>query len=413
MANLSGYDSEAVGFDSVSSKKRPETSCSTQTTDFDECGVSSQTTPSKDCGTMATPEELNAQDDILREYPPPGLNDFLRRVVPAMIDQLDENDKEIYGSSDSEEEESVVAKLFQEIRVKDCDGAGDQATSVLDLSWSSAGNSLAVSTGKTQHENWCAHDGLIRIYTAKRTQGNKLAHVMDVTEKNCVSVIKYHPNIAAILAFGTTAGEVVMCDLREGNSLVQLTSPSGCHGSKRVTALSWAETPLANTYLTMQINHTGKRRGASDQILISSGSDGTVNIWQVNISLKIFEIVVSYEINGSRELPAPDITSFDFIKTCPLRPSEERVPDDVFVVGANNGSLFLCKIKSPQQLGRPDPVLEVLEGHRTCVLNVAFSYQKPGIFISASIDSELRVYDINQACPLKVFVILTLVTSFL
>lgn len=412
MSNLSGYDSEAVGFDSVSAKKRAETSCSTQTTDFDEGGVSSQTNLSKDCGTMATPEEMNAQDDILKEYVPPGLNEFLRRVVPAMIDQLDDKEKEVYGhmyrhmdeSSDSEDEEIIIAKLFQEIRVTDCNGAGDQATSVLDLSWSSAGNSLAVSTGKMQHENWCTHDGLIRIYTVKRTAGDKLIHLIDVTEKNCISVLKYHPSITAILAYGTTTGEVVMYNLGDSGSLeeLQLTSPSGCHGSKRVSALQWADKPLANTFLTMQINNTGKRRGASDQILFSAGSDGTINVWQVNANSKIFESVVSYQVNGSRKLAAPDITCFDFIKSCPLRPSDERVPDNIFVVGTKSGTLFLCKIKSPQQLHQPDPVYEVLEGHRTCVLNVAFSFQKPGIFISASIDSELRVYDISQACPLKV-----------
>ncbi|KOB78596.1 putative WD repeat domain 34 [Operophtera brumata] len=404
MSNLSSYDSEAVGFDSVSSKKRAGTSCSTQTSGFNESGVSSQTNLSKSCGTMATPEELNAQDDILKEYPPPGLTEFLRRVVPAMIEQLDEDDKEVYGSSDSEEEETITAKLFQEIRVADCNGAGDQATSVLALSWSSAGNSLAVSTGKLQHENWCTHDGLIRIYTVKRTAGDKLVHLMDVTEKNCVSAVKYHPSLSTILAYGTTSGEVVMCNLGESGNLeeMQLASPSGCHGSKRVSALQWADSPLANTYLTMQINNTGKRRGASDQILFSSGSDGTLNVWQVNAYLKIFEIVVSYVVNGSRKVAAPDITCFDFIKCCPLRPSDERVPGDIFVVGTKSGTLFVCKIKPPQQLERPDPVYEVLEGHRTCVLNVAFSFQKPGIFISASIDSELRVYDISQACPLKV-----------
>lgn len=413
MSNLSGYDAEAVGFESVSQTKRSESSCSTQTTEFAEGGVGSQTNFTRDCGSMATPEDLNAQDDVLKEYPPPGLNAFLRRVVPGMLEQLDQNETEVScNSSDSDEEESVAARLVQEINTnRDAAGLGGgdhQTDCILSASWSSAGNSLAVSVGQSQHERWCEHEGLIRVYTIKRTAGDKLVHSIDITEKNCVTVVKYHPSVAAMLAYATTTGEVVLCSLRDSgnfNEGMQLTSPSGCHGSRPVTALHWADAPLANQFLTMQIQSTGKRRGASDQILISSGSDGTMNVWQVNSNLKIFENVVCYAINGSRKLDAPDISCFDFIKSCPLRPFDEKVADDIFVVGTRAGSVYVCKVKTAQPLvdcKMEDPAYDVFDGHSTCVLDIAFSYQRPGIFASVSIDSELRVYDVNQGSPLKV-----------
>ncbi|KAI8427212.1 hypothetical protein MSG28_014810 [Choristoneura fumiferana] len=413
MSKLSAYDSEAVGFDSVKSSKRPEKTCSTQTTEFGETGTGSQANMSADIGCTASPEELNAQEDILREYPPPGLNEFLRKVVPTMMEQLDERDKELsFNSSDSEEEEIITAKLFQEIQVNTDTpsfGSGDHQTStVLDLSFSSAGNSLAVSIGKAQHEQWCQHDGLIRIYTAKRSADDKFVHSLDITQKNCVTVVRYHPNVAALFAYGTTSGEVVLCSLRTLSSSVeenlQLTSPSGCHGSKRVSFLMWADSALTNTYLTMQILNTGKRRGASDQVLMSSGSDGTINVWQVNTNLNIFEGIVCYNVNGSSKMAAPDISCFDFIKTYPLRSWDEKTPDDIFVVGTKCGKLFLCKIKPQEQLEKVmvDPVFEVLEGHKTCVLSVVFSYQKPGVFASVSMDSELRLYHVNQLGPLKI-----------
>ncbi|XP_026749691.2 cytoplasmic dynein 2 intermediate chain 2-like [Galleria mellonella] len=412
MSNLSGYDSEVVGFESVTRNKSSESDNGTQTSEFAEVGASSQTNLSVDSGCNVTPEDLNATESVLRQYPPPGLNEFLRRVVPAMMDQLNQNDKEIIdNSSDSDDEELVSAKLFQEIEVKTEHrlGSGDhQSPCVLSLSWSSAGNSLAVSIGYTHHENWCEHDGLIRIFTVKRTAGDKLVQALDITEKNCVSVVQYHPSVAALLAYATTSGEVVICNLR--NSLdyhegAQLTSPSGCHGSKRVSALLWADQSLANIFLTMQIKNTGKRRGAADQILFSSGSDGTINVWQVNSSSKVFENVVSYAVNGSRKLATPDITCFDFIKSYPLRPSDDKVADDVFVVGTKSGALYLCRAKSCRQIAGSnvlDPVYEVLEGHSTCILEVAFSLQRPGVFASVSIGSELKVYDMNQAAPLKV-----------
>ncbi|XP_049883352.1 cytoplasmic dynein 2 intermediate chain 2-like [Pectinophora gossypiella] len=407
MSNLSGFDSEAIGFDSISQNKRSETDCSTQTY-FTESGTASQTNVAKDCGSMVTPEELNAEDDILKEYPPPGLNEFLRKVVPSMLEQLDNSDKDyLYQSSDSEDDDILTAKVFQEIDLK-VDmrlGAGDSQPSVLGVTWSSAGNSLAVSIGESQHENWCQHDGLIRVYTVKRAEQDKLVHTMDITEKNCVTALRYHPSVSALLAYGSASGEVVLCNLRTAEDGMQLSSPAGCHGSKRVSALLWADPPLANMYLTAQITKTGKRRGASDQILISSGSDGTVNVWQVNANLKIFENVISYNINGSRKMGAPDISCFDYIKTYPLRPSDQKVSDDVFVVGTKTGHLYLCKTKTDQLsefIDDLDPVYEVLEGHSTCVMDLAFSFQKPGVFASISMDSELRVYDINQAGPLKV-----------
>lgn len=283
MSGLSGFDSEPIGFESVTQKKRSEISSSTQT-NFLESGTGCQTNLSKDCGCMATPEDLNAEDDILKEYPPPGLNEFLRKVVPSMLEQLDQNEKEfLYNSSDSEEDETIVAKLFQQLQINNnMKESGDYQSTILGVTWSSSGNSLAVSIGESQHENWCEHDGLIRIYTVKRAEHDKLVHTIDISEKNCISVLKYHPSVSALLAYGTTSGEVVLCNLRNTvHEGTQLSSPSGCHGSRRVSNLLWADASLANLFLTMQINKTGKRRGASDQILVSSGCDGTINVWQV------------------------------------------------------------------------------------------------------------------------------------
>ncbi|XP_068626095.1 dynein axonemal intermediate chain 1-like [Battus philenor] len=403
MSALSGYDSEAVGFESIAPERKPGSETSTQTCEFGESGVGSQTVLSKDIGCTADPEDL--EDDIFKEYPPPGLNDFLRKVVPTMMEQLDQNDKEmLYNSSDSEDEEAIIAKVSQELKLEGHGlGAGDHRSSILSCTWSSAGNSLAISIGETQHETWCQNPGLIKVYTLKRSEGDKLVHTLDISEKNCVTVLKFHPAVAALLAYGTVTGEVVLYSLMTNRPCHDegLTSPSGCHGSRRVSALLWADAHLANTFLTMQINSKGKRRGASDQILVSAGSDGTLNVWQVNANLKIFENVICYTLNANRK-PAPDITCFDFIKRYCLRSFDEKVAEDIFVVGTKSGKLFLCKIRGCEE-GVLDPVHEELEGHSTCVLDVAFCFQKPGVFVSVSMDSELRLYNVAQTCPLKVF----------
>ncbi|OWR43585.1 WD repeat-containing protein 34 [Danaus plexippus plexippus] len=399
MSCLSSFDSEAVGFDSASDDKKPMRTNSSQTTEFSEGGMGSQTHMSKDIGCLAQPEDIKPTE--AQEYPPPGLNEFLRRVVPAMMDQLDQNNTEfLNNSSDSDEEEVIGARLFQEMQLRDGIGAGDHETSILGVTWSSAGNSLAVSIGQLHHETFCQTSGIIKVFTLKRSE-DKFVHSLDISENNCVTVLKYHPNVAALLAYGTTSGEVVLCNLRNGSldEGTQLTSPAGCHGSRRVSGLQWADAPLANIYLLMQIHNKGKRRGAADQVLFSSGCDGTLNAWQVNSHSKVFENIICYNINGSKKVPVPDITCFDFFKSYPLRSAEEKSYNDVFVVGARSGQLFLCKV-TPQT--DSDPVYEVLQPHGTCVLDVSFSFQRPGIFVSISTDSEVRVYDINQNSPLRI-----------
>ncbi|XP_034838194.1 cytoplasmic dynein 2 intermediate chain 2-like [Maniola hyperantus] len=403
MSNLTGFDSEAVGFDCVTQDSRQSVNSCSQTTEFSASGAGSQTSTSKDIGCMVHPDDLSVGEDVLKEYPPPGLNEFLRRVVPGVMQQLQHNDRELLdNSSDSDEEEVLTAKLLQEIQVKP-DGSGDHQASVLGVTWSSSGNSVAVSVGQAQHDAWCHHTGVIRVYTHKRSE-DRFVHTIDITEKNCVTVLQYHPSVAALLAYGTTSGEVVLCNLRNGalDEGTQLASPGGCHGARRVSALRWADAPLADAFLTMQISSQSKRRGASDQVLISAGADGSLVAWQANASSQVFESIVSYAVDGTRGSP-PDITCFDFIKSCPLRPLAEKTPDDVFVVGSKTGKLLLCKIRPPHSLSEVlDPVYDVLEGHDTCVLDVAFNSQRPGVFVSVSMDSELRVYDIAQGTPLKV-----------
>lgn len=112
MSNLSGYDSEPVGFDSVPPIRKPSTATATQTTEFGERGAESQTSASKDVGCTASAEPIEALDC------PVGLNEFLRKVVPGVLEQLDQNDREMAYSSDSEDGEVTRAVLLHELKVR-------------------------------------------------------------------------------------------------------------------------------------------------------------------------------------------------------------------------------------------------------------------------------------------------------
>ncbi|CAH2062521.1 unnamed protein product, partial [Iphiclides podalirius] len=384
MSNLSGYDGDAVGFDSVPPESKPSAASSTQTSEFGERGAASQTAAAKDVGCTASAEDF--QDIAPEPGYPQGLNEFLRRVVPGVLEQLAHHDQGAF-SSDSEEEVSR-AVLLHELGVGRDSGCGDHHAAALGVSWSCAGG-LAVAVGAGQHESWCERPGLVRLYSLRRRGGPQAT---DVEERECVTAIRYHPTVATLLAYGTASGELVA---RQGSGEA-LTAPAG--GSARVSALRWADAHLANVYLTMLVRARGVRRCASDQVLFSASSDGALTVWRVNIDLRTFEKLVRYELDASLKA-RPDITCFDIPRSHPLRSVGDRAPD-VFVVGAKCGGLLLCGVGD--QLEDVDPLVERLEGHSTCVLDVAFG-PRPGLFVSLSIDSELRVHRAGRPGALRIF----------
>lgn len=417
MSFLSGYDSEALGFDSISLDNGSEVDTSTQTSNFSETGTASQTCISMSCGsnTDITNESYEASAELAEAgkalYDSGNLNDFLKRVVPSMLEQLEQRDSEkLYNSSDSDDDEdTITAKLYQEINIKEDltnSGTGDQVTlSVLAISWSSAGNSFAVSLGRRHHETWCEHSGIIKVFTIKRSENDQFCHSFDITEQNCITVVKYHPSTASLLAYGTTSGDLVICILQNINSANldrELVLTSIGHDSHRVTAMQWADTYLANTFLTMLVVATKKRRNVSDHVLITSGSDGYIHVWQVNPGIKVFQNIFSYKVTGPNK-EAEEITAFQFVKSYPLKPLEERETEDIFVVGCSSGQIYVCNLKNHLASGDAvDSIVNNLKGHKTCVLDLAFNYQTPGVFASISMDSELRVYDIKKLSLIKV-----------
>lgn len=404
MSQLSGYDSEAVGFDSITKDKQLDVDGSTQTSEFFEAGTGTQTMASKSCGTNVKAADLE-QSGSQTEYPPPGLNDFLKRVVPSMLEQLDLNEREIVSdSSDSDCEEIITAKLFQKIDLfEESKGSGDSSPdSILSLSWSSPGSSIAVSIGRTYHDEWCQHDGKIKIFSTKRNDTNKLIHFHELLENSCISMVLYHPSVSALLAYGTLSGVVGICNLRSVNyeGCILLKSPFNCHGSKMITSLRWADTALSNSLLALKL--TGKRHGSTDQVLFSAGSDGTINVWQVNANLNVFELIICYKLNGINKLPAEDITCFDFLKDYS---DSSSVDNDIFVVGTKSGKIMACKTKTYQKIldmEAVDPVYQEFEGVTTCILNIVSIVERGGFFVSLSTDGELKIYNVTQKSPIKV-----------
>ncbi|GBP27174.1 WD repeat-containing protein 34 [Eumeta japonica] len=415
----SGYDSEAVGFESISQSSKSEVDNSTQTSEFAESGVGTQTNLSEDRGASARPEDVEDEEECTskKNYSPRRLDEFLRRVVPAMMEQLEAGDGgALYDSSDSEDGEVfLAAKLLQEIEPDDSGrsshwkSAGDiKPAEVLGVTWSSAGNSIAVSLGRGHHDEWCQHEGLIRVYTIKKADAEMFYHLLDISEKSCVTVLKYHPSLAALLAYGTISGEIVIVNVRDYSSGTRsspvLGSPQGFHDGKRVTSLRWSDSALANSFLAMNINLNGRRRAVADQVLVSAGCDGTLNVWQVNVEHQVFQNVISYWLNGSKKLPRHDITCFDFIRVSPLRSAQEKISDDYFVVGTSSGDLVVCRFKEYEKIADSsavDPVQEVLRNVSTCILDVAFSSQESHLFAMVSTDFDWIIYDVQQLAPVR------------
>ncbi|XP_041968443.1 uncharacterized protein LOC121725507 [Aricia agestis] len=387
MFSLSGYDGEAVGFDSVSTTANPRATSSAQTTEYEQRDAAAQTGRARDVGCTARPAD---DAGAAVEPEPPGLADFLHRVAPLVLQQLDRGDADFLDpSSDSDEEETPTARLLQEIPGPERAGAGDDARAVLSLSWSGGGTSLAASRGHLVHDAWCRGPGGVKVFAPGRGAA-ALAPQLEIPERSCVTALRYHPAGAALLAYGTAAGDVVVCELGEGGAR-PLPTPPPRHAARRVAALHWADAAVANSLLLMHVKNKAIRRGAADQVLVSGGAAGTVNAWRVNAARDVFELITGYRAGSARGRDAPDITCLDFARAAPGGEGA------LFVAGTSTGRLLVCHAVEEE-----DPARSELAGPAACVLDVAFAPHRPAIFVALSMDSELRVYDVNRESPLKV-----------
>ena len=260
------------------------------------------------------------------------------------------------------------------------------------LSWNSTSSVLLVGYSFKHHENWCFHQSFICSWRIYKNFNNKPLKPNNIFElDNCISFIQSHPNQPSIFAVGTFNGKLSIWDTRNENEM-QLIHVIAHRSS--ITGLHWTQLD----------------ENKSDYI-VSSGLDGKILLWEIQnykslVHKKSFVILTddlprSLSIKGNKSNSEVGIFSMSFNTEYP----------SIFVVGCYGGALFQCSLTNEKTLDTfsndenasfTSPIVRSFAPHRGHVKIVQFCQTLRNIFLSCSLDCELRVYSLLNSKPLMV-----------
>jgi len=318
---------------------------------------------------------------------------FIKRVEPVMMDNLRENNntKAFTGLEGMLAAHSATATNTHSLNHAALQGE----YSALSISWNPVGSVIGIAYGKHDHENWCTHKGMFCTWNLDRGKINPNKADLAVDVSSCLMTVEFHPVLPNLCAGGAFDGQVIVWDLSRTDDIEVCISKhieDGHH--EPVSRLQWV--------------HEGK-----NSKLISLGMDGKVLVWEVRLSkLQNPEMVLvqGFVLSG-RAIPrghpaAPTNRNTDIGGTCM---SFSREDSSVFVVGTESGGVMKCSTLSkeiPMDRGVKvqfhSPVTLVYNPHSGPVYQTHFSPFHRNLFLTASTDCTMRLYNALQPKPFQV-----------
>jgi dynein intermediate chain 1 len=210
------------------------------------------------------------------------------------------------------------------------------------------------------------------------------------TTETGVMCLDFHPKHSSLLAVGLYDGTVMIFDVRQKQNkpLILSTVKTGKH-SDVVWQVSWQQEAITQALSFFSVS-----------------SDGRVTNWTLSknelqctdvMLLKIEAPLSSGEDhqNGDAAKQSNDDylvglaggTCFDFNKKS----------DHLFIVGTEEGKIHACSKAYNSQY------LQTYEGHNMSVYAVKWNYFHPNVFLSASADWTVKLWDQNYKTPLCTF----------
>lgn len=158
---------------------------------------------------------------------------------------------------------------------------------------------------------------------------------------------------------------------------------------------------------------TGAKRNES--VLVSLGTDGRIFLWVLNLlDLNDFTPSKAFSVSTQdlgRSLPAHSEKSNLRSEVGITAASFSFEHENLFVIGCCGGALLLCSLQPAQEvapslqsaneqdLNFATPVQMAYIAHRSTVCCVDFSATGRNLFLSASVDGEMRVYNALDSKP--------------
>lgn len=378
---------DTVSFNSQLSTAKSEQFANIQTTEivYDEGETQAVETRTVETQTVYE-EKQKPQVDYDK------LAEFMKRVTPGIIEALDEaygtNAFDEYDPNSNENSLATAELLHKTCTTKNC----DIQMKVSGISWSTGGGTLAVSHSISYHENWCNHLSKILLYDLTK-EGSFPEDASKTLETNaCVTSLLYHPTEPSIVAAGLFSGDVLVWNLRDNSSMTPLLV---CTHEDAVSQILW------------------KARTLNDiPLIVSSSKDGYILMHKLVANFttvrpyKRFKVAKEHNpaestrprSAGGRQERAVEsglcVTAFDFS-------SKDSM---LFIVGTLCGGVYKCStdriapIEGDESL--IDPVIDQYERHEGTVTSVKCAPLR-NIFVTASTDKEIRIYDFDQHASLR------------
>ncbi|KAH8870709.1 WD repeat-containing protein 34 [Schistosoma japonicum] len=288
---------------------------------------------------------------------------FLRRTEPVITKAIQMNiNSKVFKHSN-------LGRLFNVnyITVRDTlvlNEAEEHKLSATGLSWSASGALLAISYGSLYHMDWCTHNGFAALWNVTSETLIPNTPKYKYVTNTCLMCIKFHPVVPSLLAGGTFTGDLVVWNLANSNDH-QLANIGGIHGGHKdcINQICWISYNLEHDLRTSNSNniilHTTIYR------LLSSGSDGRIICWQIDLrySGKV-NCVKIFQIRNKDQGPLPISSHSSSLKNYTLLRSSlpesinndkavnitclslAKIDPEKFIVGTETGGILLCEINS-------------------------------------------------------------------
>ncbi|XP_030842172.1 WD repeat-containing protein 34 isoform X1 [Strongylocentrotus purpuratus] len=384
---------DGVEFKSSWKKERTMSSSGCQTSDIQINDVASQVIKRVHQEIQTVPEPEKSVDLSLLGSRPPGLAEFMARVLPDVCKYLDENTKshafDGYEVDWEDENEAVTCLHVLE------HAALNRELQCTNLSWNSNGSTLAAAYGRMDHQDWCTHKGSLCTWNVDRGKVSPTKADSAIDTSSCLMCVTFHPTIPALIAGGTFNGEVMIWDLsKDDDNLIAASGISDDTHREPVTQITWLQDP----------NKLKKYD------IISTSADGKILHWLFNEKgvLKLEEgfVLLASSLpamvnQGSRSRGDGEmgVNGISFVE-------EDK---SQFVLGSESGGVFKCSMNSKASaptgeilLSVPlySPVTFAFQPHNGPVHAVQCSPFHRNLFMSCGTDMSIRVYSMLESRPI-------------
>lgn len=195
-----------------------------------------------------------------------------------------------------------------------------------------------------------------------------------------VMAVDFHPTHTSLLAVGLYDGSVAVLDMRQKQPrpIFESTVRTGKHKDP-VWQVAWQEEDLSKTLSFASVS-----------------SDGRVTLWTMSKSELQHQDIMELKLVGeAQEADEEEGALGNLAAGCCF--DFNRASDHLFVVGTEEGRIHKCSKAYNGQY------LETYEGHNLSVYSLRWNLHHPKVFLSASADWTVRLWDHTSPKPVMTF----------